>query len=68
MAKCLPQGKFKSCLAVGSEARLSCQWSPVFGFRAAPLKADTDGLRTFQGGFTLLGACISQVDVVLGQR
>lgn len=70
MAECPPhtQGRLKSCPAVGSEAILLRRWTPVSWLQGSSCEGKhRERLRTFQGGFALLGSCISQVDMVLGQ-
>ena len=61
-----PQGKLKSCLVLPLEQPFPTSGLQFLGCKAAPPKAHTKGLRTFQGGFALLGTCVSQADRRLG--
>ena len=61
-----PPGKLKSCLVLPLEQPFPTSGLQFLGCKAAPPKAHTKGLRTFQGGFALLGTCVSQADRRLG--
>ena len=66
MAECLPAGEVKVLIGVASGASLSTSGLQFLGCKAAPPKAHTKGLRTFQGGFALLGTRVSQAGRKLG--
>ena len=61
-----PQGKLKSCLVLPLEQPFPTSGLQFLDCKAGPPKAHTKGIRTFQGGFALLGTHVSHMDRKLG--